>query len=139
MFDPREKSRRDWFRASLEVMVLSVLADRPAHGYAVRQTIKNVTGQPLAVGTLYPLLHRLEAAGLVVARWEQDTGRRRKWYTLTTEGQRRFRGAATDWQAAQARMQALILPALRQVAHHKHHLPPTSHRPPQNIPRNVPP
>lgn len=95
--------------------MLSVLIDRPTHGYAVRQKIEVATGQPLAVGTLYPLLHRLEAGGLIRAERFTIGGRVRKRYEPTAGGRAHFRGLATDWHAAFARMQALVLPALRRA------------------------
>lgn len=113
-----DKSRRDLFRGSLDVMVLAVLADGKQYGYSIQKRVKAASGQTIKAGSLYPLLHRLEADGLIEATWESDTGRPRKWYTLSPQGQKTFRGAATDWQAAFARMQALVLPALRQTANH---------------------
>ena len=113
-----DKSRRDLFRGSLDVMVLAVLADGRQYGYSIQKRVKEASGQTIKAGSLYPLLHRLEADGLVKAHWESDTGRDRKWYTLTAAGQRRLKSAAADWQAAFARMQALVLPALRQVTNH---------------------
>ncbi|MEM1108751.1 MAG: helix-turn-helix transcriptional regulator [Planctomycetota bacterium] len=113
-----DKSRRDLFRGSLDVMVLAVLADGKQYGYSIQKRVREASGQTIKAGSLYPLLHRLEADGLVKATWESDTGRDRKWYELTAAGQRRLKTAAADWQAAFARMQALVLPALRQVTNH---------------------
>ena len=113
-----DKSRRDLFRGSLDVMVLAVLADGKQYGYSIQKRVKEASGQMIKAGSLYPLLHRLEADDLVKATWESDTGRDRKWYTLTAAGQRQLKATAADWQAAFARMSALVLPALRQVTHH---------------------
>lgn len=95
--------------------MLSILTDGPAHGYAVRQKIEAATGLPLAVGTLYPLLHRLESRGWVRADRLTIGGRQRKRYELTAAGKTHFRGLAADWHAAFARMQGMVLPALRRV------------------------
>jgi len=118
MSNLHEKSRRDLFRGSLDVMVLAVLADGKQYGYSIQKRLHAASGQTIKAGSLYPLLHRLETEGLVQATWESDTGRPRKWYTITPAGQRRFQGAAADWQAMFARMQALILPTLRHVTNH---------------------
>lgn len=112
-----DKARRDLFRGSLDVMVLAVLADGKQYGYGIQKQLQRASGQTIKAGSLYPLLHRLETAGLIVATWEQDTGRPRKWYSLTPAGEQRFRGAVADWQAMMARMQSLVLPALRQIQH----------------------
>ena len=116
MSDSRNASRRALFRGSLEVLVLAVLADGDRYGYVIQRRVREASGQSVTPGSLYPLLHRLEEDGLVEARWEADTGRSRKWYTLTDAGRRRLRESAADWQAMIARMQGLVLPALRRVA-----------------------
>ena len=69
-------------------MVLSVLADGPAHGYAVIVRLRERSeGQfDLAEGTLYPALHRLEGEGQVISSWSEVHGRRRKIYQVTRSG-----------------------------------------------------
>lgn len=108
--------RRDLFRGSIEVLVLSVLADGPQHGYAIRQQLKLAIGQTLPIGSLYPLLHRLESEDWIAANEATHRGRSRKVYRLTPEGQRHLKHAAADWQASIAQLQSLVLPAVRRVA-----------------------
>lgn len=114
-FDP-DKYKRDLFRGSLDVMVLSVLAEGKAYGYAIQKQLKQSSGQSIQAGSLYPLLHRLEAEGLIKATWDTTTARERKWYELTATGQKKLRKSAADWQAYIARLQALVLPAVRRIA-----------------------
>jgi DNA-binding PadR family transcriptional regulator len=109
-------ARRDLFRSSIEVLVLAVLADGPAHGYAIRQQLKYTLGQTLPVGSLYPLLHRLEAESWIHATQAIHRGRPRKTYRLTDEGERHLKHAAADWQANIAQLQSLVLPAVRRAA-----------------------
>ena len=92
-------TRRDLFRSSIEVLTLSVLADGPQHGYAIRQELNRSLGQTLPVGSLYPLLHRLESEGRIASNDTTHRGRPRKVYRLTPEGQRHLKHAAADWQA----------------------------------------
>lgn len=113
-----DKTRRDLVRSSLEVLVLSILAGRRWHGYAIGHRLAEATGQAIGAGTLYPLLHGLEERGWVVSERDRETGRDRRRYELTDAGRARLRSAATDWQAGVARMQAVILPALRHTTHH---------------------
>jgi DNA-binding PadR family transcriptional regulator len=110
-------SPRDLARGSREVLVLAILADGRQYGYAIQKRFRQATGEPLQPGSLYPLLHRLEEEGWVRAERETSTGRPRRWYTLTEAGQRRLRAAAAAWQASIARMQSLVLPALRRLPH----------------------
>lgn len=115
-----EKTRRALVRSSLEVLVLSILAGRRWHGYAIGHRLAEATGQNIGPGTLYPLLNELEGRGWVVSQRDRETGRERRRYELTDAGRARLRSAATDWQAGVARMQAVILPALRHTTHHPH-------------------
>ena len=96
--------------------MLSVLADGPLHGYAIQQQLKLSLGQLLPVGSLYPLLHRLESESWITSTETSHRGRDRKVYTLTHNGQKHLRRAAADWQATIAQLQSLVLPAVRRVA-----------------------
>ena len=110
--------RRQLFRSSLEPLLLSVLADGRTYGYAMQKRIRSATGEALDPGTLYPLLKRLEQSGWIASEEETVGGRQRKCYRLTGEGRGHLRAAAADWQAMIARLQAVVLPGLRQVARH---------------------
>jgi PadR family transcriptional regulator, regulatory protein PadR len=87
-------------RGSLDLMVLSALAQSSKYGYLLQKTLSDNSQQriKLSAGTLYPLLHRLEEAGLITSRWEDSTGRRRKWYELTAKGHKRLVKQAELWQ-----------------------------------------
>ncbi|HEY4456350.1 MAG TPA: helix-turn-helix transcriptional regulator, partial [Pseudonocardiaceae bacterium] len=58
-----------------QTLVLCALADGPLHGYAINTAIEELTGERLAVGSLYGALTRLEAKGLIESLSEQ--GRQR--------------------------------------------------------------
>jgi PadR family transcriptional regulator, regulatory protein PadR len=62
---------------------------------------------------MYPLLHRLEADGLIKSRWETETGRRRKWYELTTQGKRKLQTQAREWFALAGCLESLLKPVLK--------------------------
>lgn len=87
-------------KGNLDLMVLGVLSDKPKYGYLIQQRLSQVTSGELAIapGTLYPLLHRLESDKLVKAKWDDSTGRRRKWYELTSKGRKRLDAQAQQWQ-----------------------------------------
>ena len=85
------------------MLVLSVLADGPMHGYAIQQQLKISLGQTLPVGSLYPLLHRLNQAW-VASSESNHRGRTRKTYHLTEAGQKHLRRAQPDWQATIAQL-----------------------------------
>ncbi len=96
----RGKTTSDMVRGNLDLMVLSTLCDGPKYGYLIQETLAKASGGTLVVqaGTLYPLLHRLEADGLVRSRWDRSTGRRRKWYQLTPAGRKRLKEQARQWR-----------------------------------------
>jgi PadR family transcriptional regulator PadR len=89
------------WRGNLEMMVLSTLADGAKYGYLIQSRLKQSSGERLAIqaGTLYPILHRLESAKLVKAKWDDATGRRRKWYELTAAGRRQLTQQVREWQS----------------------------------------
>ena len=69
----------------------------PAHGYQVAMSVEERTGGIFSLqhGTLYPILHRLEADGQLRGEWSGD-GRRRKTYRITAAGQTTLREGAAD-------------------------------------------
>jgi PadR family transcriptional regulator PadR len=92
-------------KGHLDLLLLSVLARGPAHGYAVIAALRQRSAGAfdLPEGTVYPALHRLERAGLLGAHWERGgagpgAGRRRKVYALTDEGEAALTGERTQWQ-----------------------------------------
>lgn len=106
-------------RGSLDLMVLSALADGPKYGYALQQGLRDGSGgrvDPKA-GTLYPLLHRLEGDGLIRSRWEATTGRRRKWYELTAAGKKRLTAQAHEWYAFAAVLRRMLEPVVAPPPH----------------------
>lgn len=60
------------------------------YGYEITQQVKQLTNSELSIteGALYPLLHKLEAAGMVVADMQHIGNRVRKYYSLTPEGKK---------------------------------------------------
>lgn len=75
--------------ASVKPIMLSILSEGEAYGYAIVQRIHNLSSGKIqwSDGTLYPVLHRLEADGFVSSTWRTaDSGRRRKYYALTPAG-----------------------------------------------------
>ena len=104
-------------RGSLELMVLSVLSGGPKYGYLLQQEMRNASRGLIntQAGTLYPMLHRLEADKLIRSRWDQSTGRKRKWYELTQRGKRQLSQQARDW-CEYAECVRSLLPPLVQFA-----------------------
>ncbi len=109
-----DKFSSELVRGSLDLMVLSVLADEPKYGYRIAHRLREVSGEMVSMpaGTLYPLLHRLEDDKLIRSKWDDSTGRRRKWYELTAAGRRRVAQQAIQWQEYADVVTRLLTPVL---------------------------
>lgn len=91
----------EMLKGHLDMIVLAALSPGPAHGYAVIEDIKRKSGGAfdLPEGTIYPVLHRLEQAGLLASRWTTaESGRRRRIYALTKRGGRALAEQRALWE-----------------------------------------
>ena len=82
---------RELKRGSMEILILSLVEERPRHGYEIAQLIERRSDGALSfhVASLYPTLYRLEEKSLIEGRWVEKTGqRRRRYYRITTAGRR---------------------------------------------------
>ena len=97
-------------KGHLDLLLLAAIDGRPAHGYAIAETLRTRSGQTfdLPEGTLYPALHRLERAKLLVSRWSEQNGRRRRVYQLTAKGQRALAKRQTEWTTFAQAMNAVV-------------------------------
>ena len=108
------KIERELMRGAGPVAVLSLLKDGPMYGYELVAAIAERSEGVLAMGqsTLYPMLYNLEAQGCVRGQWrETESGRGRKYYSLTAKGQKRLANDTRQWRAISEAMVALgVLP-----------------------------
>ncbi|MFE5089782.1 PadR family transcriptional regulator [Streptomyces sp. NPDC056638] len=74
----------------LELAILGFLYEQPLHGYELKRRVAHLTGhvRPIADGTLYPAIKRLERAGWLERRTEPGS-RAAPRHTLTLTGQGR--------------------------------------------------
>jgi PadR family transcriptional regulator, regulatory protein PadR len=95
------KLPKDLVAASAVPMVLSILADGENYGYTIIQRVRELSGGEIewTDGMLYPVLHRLEAQGLVRSRWlMSDARRKRKYYILAAAGKQALTKQKVQWQ-----------------------------------------
>jgi DNA-binding PadR family transcriptional regulator len=92
--------RAETLKGHLDALILAVVAGGPLHGYAIIEELKRRSGGDLTLpeGTVYPALHRLEAAGLLASAWSEGEGRRRRVYTLTRRGERELGARRGEWR-----------------------------------------
>jgi PadR family transcriptional regulator PadR len=93
---------RERLKGHLDMLLLSILEPRAAHGYAIIEELHERSGGTfdLPEGTVYPALHRLERAGLLSSAWKDDPGvRRRRVYEVTRKGHTALAAQRNEWQA----------------------------------------
>ena len=85
---------------STTMLLLKLLAEKDMYGYemieVLRERSENVF--ELKAGTLYPLLHSLEAKGLLNA-YEKEAGNEvRKYYSITKHGRKILDEKKSEWE-----------------------------------------
>src|SRR5438270_12909361 len=97
-------------KGHLDLLLLAVLQEEPAHGYAIIEALRRRSGGAfdLPEGTVYPALHRLERAGLLASRWSSETGRQRRLYKLTDQGRAVLQEYQQEWRRFSQGMDAIV-------------------------------
>jgi PadR family transcriptional regulator, regulatory protein PadR len=87
-------------KGSTEILVLSLLQERPMYGYEISQLLEQRSGGyfEMKEGLLYPALHRMQQKGWLSSDWQTVDGRPRKYYALTSLGQKVFGEQAAEWK-----------------------------------------
>jgi PadR family transcriptional regulator PadR len=101
---------KERLKGNLDLLLLSVLSAGPAHGYAIISSLRDRSEGmfDLPEGTIYPALHRLEDAGLLVSSWAETDGRRRRVYGLTDQGAGALAAEQTEWRRFAGGMHAVL-------------------------------
>jgi transcriptional regulator len=91
----------DLKKGSTELRILALLEARPRHGYEIGKLIEARSDGRLTfrIGSLYPVLVRLEDRELITGRWTEKAGeRRRRSYRLTAEGRKTLEQQRSAWE-----------------------------------------
>ena len=103
--------KTDYLQGALDLLILRTLSLGPNHGWGIQQRIKQVTGETLSVsqGSLYPALHRLEAAGVVASEMApSENNRKARVYRLTAAGRKQLDTETADWRQFSLAMRRLL-------------------------------
>jgi PadR family transcriptional regulator PadR len=91
------------------VIVLAVLSQlgEAQYGYSL---LKGLSDQGLEVdqGTLYPLLRRLEAQGLLQSTWKLEEAHPRRYYVISAEGRKLLPRLKEEWNSMAAMMGKML-------------------------------
>jgi PadR family transcriptional regulator, regulatory protein PadR len=114
---PEDDSPNRWEaqlrKGALEMAALATLWDGRMYGLEIIRRLETRSQLALAEGTIYPILNRLKAEGMVTSEWvEAEAGHPRKYYLLTDTGRARLRQMADAWAGFSAGVNSLLEPVL---------------------------
>jgi PadR family transcriptional regulator PadR len=100
-------------KGALEMAALASLWQGRLYGLEIIRFLESHSQLTLAEGTIYPILNRLKAEGLLTSEWvEAEAGHPRKYYSLTEAGRQRLRQMAEAWTSFSCGLSRLLEPVL---------------------------
>ena len=96
-----EDDKLDIPQGTLDLMILTILAREPMHGYGISQKLAALSQNTFQVnpGSLFPSLYRLEQDGKLKAEWRpSENNRNAKYYRLTAAGKRDLERHRQRWE-----------------------------------------
>lgn len=105
-----ESRRTQMYKGVLELALMRLLQDGAQYGLRILDALRTEAGLDLSEGTLYPLLHRLEKAGLIKAEWrhEAEASHPRKYYGLTPAGATELKAQTHIWLDLTGQLNAFL-------------------------------
>ena len=104
--DLYESLRLELRRGSLTLGVLARMRQEH-YGYTLRQALAE-DGLEMEESTLYPLLRRLEAQGLLVSEWRDEDKRKKRFYRLSPEGEVLLARLLEEWRRISRSLDKII-------------------------------
>ena len=101
----------DLIRGHTETIILARLMGGDNYGYEINKSIRQKTGDKyeLKEATLYTAFRRLEEAGCIASYWgDEQTGARRRYYSITDGGRAAYAALMSEWKTAKAMIDKLI-------------------------------
>lgn len=97
--------RSDFVKGTLDLLILTALAQEPMHGWGITHSIEAQSREVLSVnqGSLYPALARLSQKGWIRDEWRTtENSRRARYYSLTAAGRKRLEVERGIWERSSA-------------------------------------
>ncbi len=101
-----EKLRLELRRGSLVLAVLGALKVE-RYGYTLRKVLAEA-GLEIEESALYPMLRRLEAQGLLTSEWREEDKRNKRFFRLSSDGERLIAQLAAEWRAINLSLDTLL-------------------------------
>src|SRR5262245_46250859 len=98
-------------QGTLDLLILTILALEPMHGWAIAERIRQMSKEVLQVGqsALYPALHKLEQQGWIEAEWKvSENNRRARYYSLTRAGRKALAEEAAQWERLSSAISLIV-------------------------------
>src|SRR5512141_1563258 len=94
-------THRQELRRGTVVLACLLALREPGYGYGLLDALA-AAGVPVEANTLYPLLRRLEAQGLLISEWDVTEARPRTFYRTSPEGLAMARELQSEWDGLSA-------------------------------------
>jgi len=101
----------DLLRGHSDIIVLSILAKKDSYGYEINKTVMTLTDGAFQFteATLYTTFKRLEREGFITTYWKRgDTGKKRRYYSLTEEGKIHYEKKRASWEKAKKNLERIL-------------------------------
>ena len=102
-----EKLRLELRRGALPLAVLAQLREEH-YGYSLRKQLSSL-GLEIDEGTLYPLVRRLEAQGLLTSEWRADDKRKKRYYRISELGGEVLAILVVEWRALNSSIDRILM------------------------------
>ncbi|WP_248928557.1 PadR family transcriptional regulator [Paenibacillus hamazuiensis] len=94
------KISKELLKGSTGTLILNLLERKELYGYELIKELERVSDGTFVLkeGTLYPILHAMEAERWVESYWQEAEGRNRKYYRITDAGRRQLQDKKQEWR-----------------------------------------
>ena len=106
------KVNKELLKGSTVILILSLLQQKSMYGYEMIKDLEKKSNGVFAFkeGTLYPILHSLEANNLIESYWDESEGsRKRKYYRITEAGKKEAEERQQEWKVFTEAMGQVLL------------------------------
>ncbi|QJD86145.1 PadR family transcriptional regulator [Cohnella herbarum] len=104
------KINKELMKGSTVILIMTLLGQKDMYGYEITKEIERKSDGvfTLKEGTLYPILHTLEVERFVEAYWNEEGGRKRKYYRITEEGRKQLGEKQREWSLFRTTVERVI-------------------------------